>query len=97
LMLSQFEGQGMGRRSEKEVFEVFQDDIDAPEIELGDNAFFFGDQPHAFDAGLCATLLHILWVPFPHRERDALAAKKSLVDYTQRMVERFGLDEMPHA
>jgi len=89
LILSEFHGQGMGRRPAAEVLDAFKTDIDAISEFLGARSFFLGDEPHWIDASVYAHVGHCIHVPFDWAGRTYAAHKRNIVDYLERMRERF--------
>jgi glutathione S-transferase len=90
-IMAEFDGQGMGRRTDEEVFEVLREDIDALSNHLGDQPFFLGDQPRSLDASVYSTLRHIIDVPFDWPGKPYTRGKANLLAYADRMRERFGI------
>jgi len=90
-IMAEFDGQGMGRRSEEEVFEVFREDVDALSTYLGDKPFFLGDTPRTLDASVYSFVRHLTDVPFDWPGRDYTRGKSNLVAYAERMRERIGV------
>jgi len=91
MIKAQVDGQGMGRRSNEEVYELAKIDLQAISDFLGDKPYFLGDEPHAIDASLYSFLMHILYVPFESAGKDFGLSKKNLVDYCTRMHDRYGI------
>jgi len=91
LIVSEFDGQGMGRRSDDEVYKLAEDDLDAISNFLGDKPFFMGDKPRAIDADLYSMLRHSLYVPFASRAKDYGLAKTNLTAYCHRMNEKYNI------
>jgi glutathione S-transferase len=88
-IMAEFNGQGMGRRTDEEVFEVFREDVDALSTYLGDKPFFLGDQPRTLDASVYSTVRHLIDVPFDWPGRPYARSKENLVAYADRMRARF--------
>lgn len=82
-------GQGLGRHSQSELYELGCRDMSALSDFLGDKTYFFGDQPAGFDAVAHAFLANLLYVPFVSPVRDHLQSLNNLVAYCRRMHERF--------
>jgi glutathione S-transferase len=91
VIVSEFHGQGMGRRSVDEVWKLAREDLDAISDYLGDKPYFFGDEPRSIDAGLYGHLMHALYVPFESQAKEYGLKKKNLVDYCTRMRDRYGV------
>jgi glutathione S-transferase len=90
-IMAEFNGQGMGRRTDEEVFEVFREDIDALSTYLDKKPFFLGDQPRTLDASVYSFVRHLTDVPFDWPGRDYTRSKTNLVAYADRMRARFGV------
>ncbi|WP_422367343.1 iIsoprene-epoxide--glutathione S-transferase [Pelagibius sp.] len=88
---SQFDKQGMGLKSDQEVYETLKVDADALSDFLGEKPFFMGDQPRWIDATVYSILTHTIEAPFDWKGKDYIAGKKNLTDYIARMRERFDL------
>jgi glutathione S-transferase len=94
VILSEFYGQGMGRRSGAEVLALFKQDIDALSDFLGKKPFFLGEKPRWIDASVYTHLGHCMVVPFESEGKEYALGKGNLVDYLARMRERFGFAEL---
>jgi isoprene-epoxide---glutathione S-transferase len=90
-IMAEFNGQGMGRRTDEEVFEVFREDVDALSTYLGEKPFFLGETPRTLDASVYSFIRHLTDVPFEWPGRDYARGKQNLVAYADRMRERFGV------
>ena len=53
-------GQGLGRMTRDEIFEMATEDLQALKIQLGDKPFMFGDRPTALDASAYGMLANML-------------------------------------
>ncbi|HAC34635.1 MAG TPA: glutathione S-transferase [Gammaproteobacteria bacterium] len=82
-------GQGFGRHNREEKMAMAKRDIDSLEILLGDQPFFLGDQPHTVDATVQAFLISFLGPPIDNPVKQYLLSKPKLLDYYQRMNQRF--------
>lgn len=91
LIVSEFDGQGMGRRSVEEVYQLARQDIDAISDFLGDKPFFMGDKPRAIDADLYAMLRHVMYVPFTSDAKDYGLTKLNLTHYCERMNQTYNI------
>jgi len=91
VIVGEFDGQGMGRRSVEEVWQLAREDLDAISDFLGDKPYFFGDEPRSIDAGVYGHLMHVLYVPFESEAKEYGLQKKNLVDYCTRMRDRYGV------
>ena len=91
VIVSEFNGQGMGRRSDEEVYDLAKRDLDAISDFLGDKPYFFGDEPRSIDAAVYGHLMHVMYVPFESAAKDYGLTKKNLVEYCTRMRDRYGV------
>jgi glutathione S-transferase len=90
-ILDEFNGQGMGRRTDEEVFEVLREDVDALSDFLRDKPYFLGEEPRTLDASVYSTIRHIIDVPFDWPGKPYTRSKANLVAYADRMRSRFGI------
>lgn len=84
-ILSEFDGQGMGRRSPEAVMAAFCSDIEAIKARLQAAPFLMGKQVRSGDAGLFAMLSHILEAPFDWPGRRYASRIPVLQEYMARM------------
>jgi glutathione S-transferase len=87
MVLSEFDGQGMGRLDAPKVYARARQDIDALAGQLGDRPFFMGDTPRSIDANVLSLLKHTLETPFCFDTKDYVASKPNLVAYVQRLTD----------
>jgi glutathione S-transferase len=90
-ILSEFDGQGMGRRNDQQVFEFYQEDINALSDFLADKPFFMGDIPRSLDASAYSSLRHVMDVPFDWPGVAYARSKPNLVAYIDRMRTTYGI------
>ena len=90
-IVAEFDGQGMGRRTDDEVLEVLKEDVDALSVYLGDKQFFLGDKPRVLDAAVYSWVRHLADVPWDWPGRDYIRGKANLIAYADRMRDRFGI------
>lgn len=88
-ILVEFDGQGMGRHSTEENYELATADLAALADYLGDQSYFLGEQPTALDAAAYACLAHIMYVPFKGPPKEYARSRPNLVAYCRRMQERY--------
>lgn len=84
-ILSEFDGQGMGRRSPQAVLAAFCSDIDAIKARLQTAPFLMGRKVRSGDAGLFSMLSHIIDAPFDWPGRDYARRIPVLQEYLARM------------
>jgi glutathione S-transferase len=90
-ILTEFDGQGMGRRSAEVVAEFFRADIDALSDFLADKDFFLGDKLHSIDASVYSTLRHIADQPQQWLGSGYVQSKANLVDYMDRIRKQYDI------
>ena len=83
------DGQGMGRHSRDEALLIGRECIDAFAAQLGDKPFMMGDEPLGVDASVHPMLLGCRAPSFTTRLVDFIEAHPNLLDYAERMRERF--------
>jgi glutathione S-transferase len=88
----EFVKQGMGLKSDEEVFQTFKTDIDAMRDYLHDKSFFMGPKPRSVDATVFSILTHTMECPFDWKGRDYIRGIKPFNDYITRMRSTFNLD-----
>lgn len=82
-------GQGFGRHTRTEIESLAARDLDAIATVLGDKMFLFGDDPHAADASVFATVLSVLCPLFETGIRSAAQEHPNLVAYAKRGMARW--------
>ncbi len=87
-------GQGMGRHGRDEIVELARRDLEALSITLGDEPFFLGDRPTSIDAVVYGFLAQILFVPWDSEEKAILRESPNLVEFCERMRERYWKDHI---
>lgn len=90
-ILSQFMLGGWGRMPADVIYRRARADIDALSSFLGAKPYFMGSKPRSIDTGLLAILRHIIDTPFQFDAKDYAKSKQNLVDYMERMKDRFGI------
>ncbi|PBC57752.1 glutathione S-transferase family protein [Rhodococcus sp. ACPA1] len=90
-ILTEFDGQGMGRRSAEVVVEFFRADIDALSDFMADKDFFLGDKLHSIDASVYSTLRHIADQPQQWLGSGYVQSKANLVDYMDRIRKQYDI------
>lgn len=82
-------GQGTGRHSYDEVMEIGKRIIDDLAILLGNQRFFFGDQPTSIDASVFGALANFCFGPVNSPVNAHIRAKPNLVAYMDRISNQF--------
>ncbi|AHK30788.1 glutathione S-transferase [Rhodococcus opacus PD630] len=90
-ILTEFDGQGMGRRSAEVVVEFFRADVDALSDFLADKDFFLGDKLRSIDASVYSTLRHIADQPQQWLGSGYVQSKANLVDYMDRIRKQYDI------
>lgn len=88
----EFVKQGMGLKSDEEVFQTFKEDVDAMRDFLHHKSFFMGPKPRSADAAVYSVLTHTLESPFDWKGRDYIREIGAFSDYIARMRSTFDLD-----
>jgi len=88
----EFVKQGMGLKSDEEVFQTFKTDVDAMKDFLHDKSFFMGSRPRSVDATVFSILTHTMECPFDWRGRDYIRGIGMFNDYIARMRSTFNLE-----
>jgi glutathione S-transferase len=81
-------GQGMGRHTPEEIYQIGQRDLAALAGVLGNKPFLLGPLPGEHDATVHAFLVCAARAPHPSPMRDYILANLNLVAYMQRMDQR---------
>ncbi|MBE9118673.1 glutathione S-transferase family protein [Lusitaniella coriacea LEGE 07157] len=87
--LQNLHGQGIGRHSASEVYQIGTLDAIALSNFLAEKPFFMGDRPTTLDATAYGILANILWVPIESPLKQKVQTLTNLVDYCQRMKAQF--------
>jgi glutathione S-transferase len=90
-ILSQFMLGGWGRMPAEVIYRRARADIDALSSFLGAKSYFMGSKPRSIDTSLLAILRHTIDTPFQFDTKDYAKSKQNLVDYMERMKDRFGI------
>jgi glutathione S-transferase len=85
----QLMGHGMGLHSPQEIHAIGQRDIGAVADFLGDKQYLMGDSPTQIDAVAYGVLANIMRVPIESPVKDAALRRRNLVDFIERMRERY--------
>ncbi len=88
-MRAQLRGQGIGRHSESEIFQLGQRDLTALSDFLGDEAFFLSDVPTTLDASAFGLLSTLLWAPIESPLKEHARRLENLVAFSERVRDRY--------
>jgi glutathione S-transferase len=88
-MRKQIRGQGLGRNSEDEIFELTAPDLTALSDFLGDKPFFMGDTSTTLDASAFGLLTNLVWVPIESPLKTHAAGLANLIGFCERMRDRY--------
>ncbi len=77
--------QGTSRHSDTEIWAAGVADIEALNVILGDDDFYGGTKPATMDAIVYGAVANLLWGPFPGPLQDAVAQRKRLVVWAERV------------
>ncbi len=86
---AQLRGHGMGLHSADDIFQIAQRDIGALAGILGDQPWFFGDQPSQTDAVVYSLLANIREPAFASPMKAMLQARPNLDAFLNRFRDRF--------
>ena len=90
---SELHMQGMGRHTQAEIDSMAIADLDAADALLGDQPFFFGEQPTLADCTVYGFLALSLWSPIAGAHQDHLRSLPRLVAFCERMRDLLWADE----
>jgi glutathione S-transferase len=85
-----FKTQGIGEHSNEQILEFAKADLTALSDWLGEKPFFLGDKPTTVDASAYGQLVQLIWVPWNSALKQHALGLKNLVQYCERMKQRFG-------
>lgn len=86
--------QGLGRHTSEELNRMAAADLDAASTLLGEQPFFFGEQPTLTDCSIYAFLALTLWPPIDSPIKEHLARTATLVAFCERMRSRFWAEDL---
>ena len=86
------QAQGLGRHSREDALRIGRECIDAFAAHLGDRPFMLGSEPKSADASIYPMLSGNLVDAFRTPLKDAIKAHSNLLDYCERMRERFPVE-----
>lgn len=91
----QLEGHGMGLHAPEEIEAIARKDIDALAALLGDQDWFFGDEPTLTDATVYSLLANIVWVPFSSPMKAMIEGHANLGLWLERFRSRVYPEAVP--
>jgi glutathione S-transferase len=83
------DGHGLGRHTDAEIIQLGARSIAALAVMLGDGPFLMGSEPSGSDATAFGMIASVLTPYFDTRLRDAALAHPNLVQYNERMMQRY--------
>ena len=84
-MKDALDGNGMGRHSRAEIYEMANKDLKAISDFLADKPYLMGDKPSSIDATLFAFLCNIIDVPLRSPMKDYVHKSRNLMRYNDRV------------
>lgn len=81
--------QGLGRHSEKTMYQMCVDDLAAVVKQLDDKPYFFGDKPSSIDACIYAHFSSILYQPWETPLINYLREQQHAITYCERMSKEY--------
>lgn len=88
-MQRQLLGHGMGRHTQSEIYQLGIADLKALNVQLGSNAFLFGNEPTSLDASGYAFIANILYPPIESPMADYVKSQQNFISYCERMKGKF--------
>jgi len=88
-LLRALRGQGMGRHTEAEIYQLGQQDLSTLSDFLGDKPWFMGSRPTSLDASAFGMLANILWCPIESPLKAHLGTLANLVAFSERLRELY--------
>ena len=85
----QLHGQGLGRHTQEQVYQMGNEDIDALSMLLSDKEFFYQDQPTLLDHCLYAHTQSIIKMSWDYPLKQHTLNKDNLMAHSERMMARF--------
>lgn len=80
---------GVGRHDHERIVDMGIEVLDSIDALLGDDDYFFGDEPTEVDASIFGFLALTHWTPVRSRLWDDFRSRERLVAYCERMRERY--------
>lgn len=88
-MAGQVYQQGTGRHTKEDIYQLCCEDLQAVLCLLGDNTYFFGEQPSSIDALIYSYFCNFLYPPAMTPMKQLLQNSAAAVTYTERMQKRY--------
>lgn len=88
-MKSELYGQGIGRHTRDEIYQLGIADLSALSTVLNEHEFLLGNEPASIDATGYAFIANVLLPPIGSPLKDYVKSQKCFMDYCVRMKERF--------
>ena len=88
-MLKELRGQGMGRHTEAEIYQLGRQDLSTLSDHLAEKPWFMGVKPTTLDASAFGILVNILWCPIESPLKEHLSALTNLTAFCERVRERY--------
>jgi Glutathione S-transferase, C-terminal domain len=89
LTLRDLHGQGLGRHTSSEVYELGDADLSALSAFLGNKRYVLRERPTSLDATVFAVLATILWPPYESPLKARARTLVNLEPYCRRMLEQY--------
>ncbi len=89
LIRRQIYGQGIGRHTSEEIFQLGRNDLDALSDFLADKPYFMGDKPTSLDATAFGFLINTIDCPIESPVKEYACRKQNLDDYCQRIMSEY--------
>ncbi len=89
LIRRQIYGQGIGRHTSEEIFQLGRNDLDALSDFLADKPYFMGNKPTSLDATAFGFLINTIDCPIESPVKEYACRKQNLDDYCQRIMSEY--------
>lgn len=89
MMIKDLRAQGVGRHTPDEIYQLGKADVKALAELLGDQKFFFGEQPTSIDACVYAFAANSVQTPIRSPIQDYARSQPNLIAYCTRMHDMF--------
>jgi len=85
-------GHGLGRHTDKEIYDFGKSDLKALSQLLADKEYFFGKEPHLLDCVAFAHLTQFIYIPFAGMKEWMETETPNLVSLTERIKTQYWSD-----